>query len=520
MKRMLHLLITLVLTGTVTFAQTFEEFSVSVEEVTIPNMPALQSFAFATYEGEWLLAGGRSDGLHEHMPPSAFPESGENIFIYVISPETNEVWSMATTSLAENIREQLGSTNMQFQQMDSVLYLIGGYGFSAPASDHITFPYLLAMDVPELITAIKTGSEIAPFIRQLEDERMAVTGGHLGRLGQTFYLAGGQRFDGRYNPHGGQSFIQQYTNTIQQFEIADDGSTLEIINYVATYDSLLLHRRDYNMHPQINPDGDDYYTMFSGVFQYDADLPWLDATHFGTDWMSNMPAMTQLLNQYHTASLPVYDNDPYAMHTLFFGGIGMYYYEDGTLYLDSLVPFTRNISRMTRVGDTFIEYNMDTEMPAFLGASAEFIANDMEAYTENGILKLHELPLGETEVGYIVGGIESDSRNIFMLSGSSWASNRVFRVWINRTGASASYQLPATAACTIEPNPFQSTIQVTWPYSGTWTLQIFNLQGDLLMQQKNQQTTIQLNTSSLTPGQYILRCEDGQHTSVQKLIRQ
>ena len=39
--------------------------------------------------------------------------------------------------------------------------------------------------------------------------------------------------------------------------------------------------------------------------------------------------MTQLLNQYHTASLPVYAEDPYAMHTLFFGGIGLYYYEGG-----------------------------------------------------------------------------------------------------------------------------------------------------------------------------------------------
>jgi hypothetical protein len=520
MKSRLHFLIALALSGITVQAQTFEEFSVSVEEITIANMPALQSFAFATHDGYWLLAGGRSDGLHEHMPPSAFPESGENIFIYVISPETGEVWSSGTAALPENIREQLGATNMQFQQVDSVLYLIGGYGFSAPASDHITFPYLLAMDVPELITAIQGGADISPYIRQLADERMAVTGGHLGRLGQTFYLAGGQRFDGRYNPHSGPSFTQQYTNAIREFDIVDDGSALEIVNYVETYDSLLLHRRDYNMHPQISPDGTDYYTMFSGVFRYDADLPWLDGTHFGADWMSNMPPMTQLLNQYHTASLPIYDNDPYAMHTLFFGGIGMYYYEDGSLFIDSLVPFTRNISRMTRVGDTFIEYNMEAEMPAFLGASAEFIGNELSAYTENGILRLHELPMGETAVGYIIGGIECEARNIFMLSGSSWASNRVFRVWVNRTGATANYQVPETTTCQVDPNPCQTMIQVAWPYTTAWTLQIYNVQGKQLLQQHNDQQNIQMDVSMLAPGQYVLRCNDGEHISVQKIIKQ
>ena len=89
---------------------------------------------------------------------------------------------------------------------------------------------------------------------------MAVTGGYLGLLNDEFYLVGGQRFMGRYNPMGpdfGPGFIQEYTNAIRRFRIADDGTErYAITDYEETVDTAELHRRDYNLVPQIFPNGE------------------------------------------------------------------------------------------------------------------------------------------------------------------------------------------------------------------------------------------------------------------------
>lgn len=51
---------------------------------------------------------------------------------------------------------------------------------------------------------------------------MAVTGGRLNQINNTYFLVGGQRFTGRYNPMGpehGPGFTQEYTNQIKQFQL-------------------------------------------------------------------------------------------------------------------------------------------------------------------------------------------------------------------------------------------------------------------------------------------------------------
>ncbi|MBK9177207.1 MAG: hypothetical protein IPM46_12915 [Flavobacteriales bacterium] len=37
---------------------------VVLQEITIPGMPGLQSFAWGQHGGQWFLIGGRTDGLH------------------------------------------------------------------------------------------------------------------------------------------------------------------------------------------------------------------------------------------------------------------------------------------------------------------------------------------------------------------------------------------------------------------------------------------------------------------------
>ncbi|MFN9325547.1 MAG: hypothetical protein ACK6A5_09190, partial [Flavobacteriales bacterium] len=119
-------------------AQHLGDRRVVLQEVTIPNMPGIQSFAWGQHEGEWLLIGGRTDGLHRRQPFAAFLAADNNTTAYVVNPTTTEVWSASLSSLPTAVFEQLQCTNMEFEMRGNTLYIIGGYGFSPTANDHIT----------------------------------------------------------------------------------------------------------------------------------------------------------------------------------------------------------------------------------------------------------------------------------------------------------------------------------------------------------------------------------------------
>ncbi|MGZ5221987.1 MAG: hypothetical protein ACXWC7_18015, partial [Chitinophagaceae bacterium] len=162
-----------------------------------------------------MLVGGRTDGLHKRQPFAAFNKQYNNTELIVLDLKQEKVWKKNITSLPALLAEQLQSTNMEFFQQGNELVLIGGYGYSETNRTHITHPSLIRIKLKESINAVINNKDVAPFIHQLGDERMAVTGGRMNKLANTFYLIGGQRFDGRYNPHGpnhGPGFSQQYTN--------------------------------------------------------------------------------------------------------------------------------------------------------------------------------------------------------------------------------------------------------------------------------------------------------------------
>lgn len=407
-------------------------FAVTVTPVALAGLPALQSYVIGDAGGKWLLLGGRKDGLHKRRPFEAFLAADNNTTAYVVDPVTQTVWSQSVAALAPSLASQLQSTNMEFVQRDDTLYIVGGYGYDAAAGDHVTHAFLTAIDVPEAIAAIVAGTPVAPHVRQLADERMAVTGGYLGELDGTFYLAGGQRFTGRYNPMGpthGPGFTQVYTNEIRRFRITDDGTTLAITDYDAWRDEAALHRRDYNMAPQIFADGHRGFTMFSGVFQYDANIPWLTAVDLDAEGYRVIPNFEQLLSNYHSAHVPLYDAQRREMHTIFFGGMAQYSLNAGVLVEDRAVPFVKTISMVTRGADgTMREYAVG-EMPALLGASAEFVPNPALAGPGRGILALPApLPAAGLDLGFVVGGIESSAPNVFFSDAASMASARLFRV--------------------------------------------------------------------------------------------
>ena len=368
---MKNIVLVFVLFAHVAYSQTAEDFLIEVEEIQINNSPGVHAFVHAEHDNKWLIIGGRTDGLHQRQPFAAFLASDNNVEAFVVDPVNDQTHSVNLSVLPIGIYEQLQSTNMEFEQRDSMLYIIGGYGYSAVANDHITYPNLTAVDVPGLMGAIINNTSILPYFRQITDNRLQVTGGYLDRIDDLYFLAGGQMFEGRYNPMGpthGPGFTQEYTNAIKTFTIADDGINLTIGSYNEWIDTANLHRRDYNMSIQIFPTGDTGLTMFSGVFQYTADIPWLNTVDVLDTGYAVRNTFNQYLNQYHTGHMPVFDGANNAMHTVFFGGMSRYTLDQNNQLVDDPdVPFVNTISKVTRYSDNTMDEFKVGEMQGLLG---------------------------------------------------------------------------------------------------------------------------------------------------------
>ncbi|MBK8657914.1 MAG: hypothetical protein IPN22_03315 [Bacteroidetes bacterium] len=430
-----------------------------IEPYSINNMPALQSYAYGKQNGYWILFGGRLDGLHRRQPFASFDAAGNNTNIYVVDPLIGQVWSASTLSLPASLQEQLQSTNMQFHQEDTLLYLVGGYGYSATAADHITYPNLTAVNLKSLSNAVINGTSINASFRQITHPFLAVTGGHLGKLDSTYLLAVGNRFDGRYNPMGNPTYTQTYTNAIRKFEIEDDGVTLSISHLDSMVDALQLHRRDYNMVPQIFNNSTEGYTIFSGVFQTTADLPFLNSVDFTANSYTPNNGFNQYLNHYHCPNFGAYDSLNQQMHSFFFGGISQYYVDNNGLQVqDNNVPFVKTIARITRTANgNMTESKLNIEMPALLGSGAELILTDELPLHKNEVVKMNELSSDTTLIGYIYGGIASTAPNIFTSNTGtqSSASANLYKVYMIQQGTPSGIQInnADVLALKVFPNP-------------------------------------------------------------------
>jgi hypothetical protein len=445
-------------------------YDLQLVPVDIPNLPGLHSYAFGQHDGKWIIIGGRRDGLHARQPFNSFPASQNNTEIFVVDVPQRTFWKASVTSLPTGLAEQLQSTNLNFFQDGDDLYIIGGYAYSASADRFRTFPNLAAVNLPGLVQAIISGSAIAPYFKQISHDAFAVTGGQLGKIGDTFYLVGGHRFDGRYNPHGpdhGPGFVQTYTNEIRKFSIRNTGDELGFDNYETIADPIHLRRRDYNLLPQIFPDGSEGYTISSGVFQINADLPFLYPVDITASGYTPIPEFNQYLCNYHSASAALYDEANNQMHSLFFGGISQYYYQDGQLIQDNQVPFVRTISRLTRFADGSLqEYQLPIEMPGLKGASAEFIVNQELPHTASEIILLGQITGDTILIGHVYGGILSPSRNPFSnnQTNTTNADPSVYAVRLIKSTTTHTQEVPGKHRYGFElfPNPVRDELTIDY----------------------------------------------------------
>ena len=480
--------VVLLLISSFVFSQTTFDYQVQLNPITILNMPGLHSFVFGQNNGKWLIIGGRIDGIHARQPFNAFPNANNNTTIYVVDVNTQQFWSATVNSLATGLKEQLQATNMNFHQDGDSLYIIGGYAFSATANDHITFNKLTSVDVPNLINAIIAGNPITSYFKQITDENFANTGGHLGKIGNTFYLIGGQRFDGRYNPMNNPTFVQTYADGLKKFTIDNSATQLSIGNYEAITDAIHLHRRDYNLVPQVFPDGSEGYTISSGVFQINANLPFLYPVDIKADGYFPQTSFNQYLSNYHSGMVGLYDAINNNMHSLFFGGISQYYYNGTTLVQDNNVPFVNTISRTTRSADGSLqEYQLPETMPGLKGASAEFIPNQNVPHYINEVIKLNDITANEFVIGHIVGGLSSPTINPFSVNQTSTtvANATIYEVKLVRTTPLGVHEINGENpfSFTVYPNPTTNgkvKIEFDLPYTTTIDYFISSIDGKII----------------------------------------
>ncbi|HPI53081.1 MAG TPA: hypothetical protein PLU10_00245 [Chitinophagaceae bacterium] len=490
MKNSIQLFFSLLVLSTIMAnAQDHFKYNVQLNAITIPNLPGLQSFAFGQHDGKWLLIGGRKDGLHARQPFNAFPGTQNNSTLYVVDPQTKQVWTASLSVLSTALSEQLQSTNMNFYQDQDTLVIIGGYAFATSVNDHITFPYITTIQVSGLMQAIENGNSITPYFKQIMDTNFAITGGQLGKIGNEFILVGGQRFDGRYNPMGNPTYVQTYSNQVKKFQLNNTGTQPVVNNYQSTVDAVHLHRRDYNLLPQIFPDGSEGYTISSGVFQNNVDLPYLYPVDIHATGHHPQTGFNQYLSHYHSAKACLYDSTNNEMHSLFFGGLSQYYYQNNTLVQDNNVPFVKTISRLSRYADSSLhEYKVDNEMPAFNGASAEFIPNHNFPHYSNEVLKLSAMPQDTLPIGHIVGGIGSTSLNPFTVNATNntFAETTIYEVQLIRNEALSSHSIPGKNPYQLNvfPNPFSTefTLEFELPSSMPVHYFITGTSGNLLQE--------------------------------------
>lgn len=484
-----------------TTAQSTFEYDVVLTPVSVSGLPGLHSYAFAQNNGKWLIIGGRKDGVHARQPFNAFPGAQNNTDMYVVDIATQQSWSASVNSLPTGIKEQLQSTNMNFYQDGDALFIIGGYAYSTTAADHKTFNNLTSVDVPNLINAIIAGTPITSYFKQISNDVFAITGGQLAKIGTTFYLVGGHRFDGRYNPMNNPTFTQTYSNAIRKFTIDNSGSNLSYANYEEIVDAVHLHRRDYNLLPQIFPNGELGYTISSGVFQIAVDLPFLYPVDIKAGGYFPQTQFNQYLSNYHSGKACLYDATNNRMHNLFFGGMSQYYYSNGILLQDDTVPFVKTISRTTRFADgSLLEYQLPVEMPNLKGAGAEFIPNENLPHYANEVIQLSNITDNEFVIGHLFGGIQSSSPSAFTDNQTNLTSAdpTVYEVKLVKNPLLSTPQIDGKNpfSFTVSPNPTSNdTVRVEFdmPYAAKLNYMLTSLDGKIIEEGEIEDTTIGKN---------------------------
>ncbi len=440
--------------------------------------PSVHSFVAGEYDGQWVVIGGQSNGLHGFdVDRTSIPERFQNSDVWVMDPVNKTSWSrslipgVASSGLSTEQLLSITSANTQFEQIGDRLYVTGGFGDDdvVDPTSRDTFSNLTAFDLPGLIDWAKGGTGMAgDHIRQISDPLFKVTGGDMYEIDGKMHLVFGQDFN---QPYDGNRVNGEYTKQVRTFTIEDDGTNLGFTEVQSTTPEDHFRRRDLNVYPTIRDNNgslEQGITVLSGVFtetrgawtvpiEIDADgNPTQidlgnDPVNANGELDNDPNVFKQGMNNYHSAKLGLFSEATGAMHELLFGGITLQEYDptnpsaDANGFVTDLaLPNTSQISSVVRYDDGSYEQHflgafpelftdeLDPQLMRF-GSNAEFFVADGIPTYENGVLNLDLLPVGDTTVGYIFGGIITNAPHVFRNEAAlSSASGEIFTVVLTK----------------------------------------------------------------------------------------
>jgi hypothetical protein len=490
-------------------------YTVQLEEYVNASLPDLHSYTHAIYQDKIVMIGGRTNGLHGGTYNFYRRHSNKTIFVINTnnwaSPDKWTVKSLLSSSpLLANAAagislQQFKANNAQFFTEDSVLYIVGGLLGSArptqlkqpgnpqsgvmsvPGSKMdnddkdtvpITLPFITAITLPALINTVNNNVALpSGSIRQVKDNKLAVTGGELELMDKTVKLVFGWNFSFT----GGDL----YTHQIRSFTYTDNGKQLSIspITVCATCwdnepDSSgtgYFRRRDGSMSPMIDPaDGSEKLQYYAGVFK-NKDINFDNPVWIGKDNAAEENFVMRS-NVYTCQVVPVYSPSRMQSYATLLGGMKNALYTgkvSGNLPIlltdanstitskagdFSSIPFSNQFSTVVvnkkhqysqyLLRDSFpatkVQYSFldTTALPsgsnAYNGAESELMwtLNASNGMLPNGVVNYDTFikanPNGGS-IGYLHGGILSMVENAFN-SGNQGkvtrASNRIFVVKI------------------------------------------------------------------------------------------
>jgi hypothetical protein len=475
-------------------------YSLTLEGFSIEGFPGLHSAAIAGTPEKLLMIGGRRNGLHnfpgngEAAKNPSFPKTEANDTIYALDLTNRKLLGSAlVTSLPTKVVKQFTATNTEYQLLNGWLYIIGGYGADPQKGTLSTLGYVTVVNFDALADAVINKKPLdAAFasanIVQFDHPALAITGGELELLpdasasGVTdFVLAFGQQFDGEYTTGGGVA-NQIYSDGVRVFQFTYPANSTKpsAVNFLTAVPNPPgtqmdpenpYHRRDYTMKPSLDATGKRRLVAYGGVFKGGRIEGFLNPVFIGsgasTVTLTPNTNTSQLLSQYDTASIQLFDNRGGAgtIYTTFFGGISQYYWDDSTkgLKRDPLnlnktaaidgLPFINSIStlKMPTSNDTGTQYlhtgqafpptsaapTCSNVSAPYGGTETKFVLASGIPTATAGVLQLSAITSAAV-VGYMVGGIASTAP---YPNGATCASGMFYQVTLNPTQPTNTVQL-------------------------------------------------------------------------------
>ncbi len=467
-----------------------------------------------------------------HPKESGFEYENSNPLIYLWNTQNNTIFPFKTDLLDPIIIDFLSAANTNFTQDDQFLYTLGGYGQSKNGKFK-THPVFLRVDLKKCIDSILGNGDISSAFKYIVSDHFAVAGAQLRIMDSLFYLVGGHLFSDKYD-HNNHSLNQKYTDALSIFKIVEQGDTLHYIPIQTIIDDFNFHRRDYNLNPVITETGELNLMVYSGVFQYNINRPFLNTSLIKKRSFVELPDFEHKFASYNCARFACFDSTNNEFHQLFFGGMAEYY-RDSIMNLtkDTYVPFVKSISSVTRRSDgSFFEYLYEEELPGFFGTNSEFLLNpDLKVLYED-IVDITSLNKDTTYLGLLFGGIynpskmrnpwQNDSAHLTM---SNPYHLKIFFIPDKIMSVENSKYIPEESIdIKLIPNPANTQIKIEFPRdlkikrlkismldSSGQTLKEYNYK-DLASHE------LLLNTSELLPQQYTLMFQINDHIKLRKKV--